>query len=172
MICAYSCLSVALHLATVAGLTVVVLVVLGNLVYLRWVFHKRSVENEDALPLVSVLVPARNESTRIGACLEALARQDYVALEVLVVDDCSEDDTASVARSFEGRVPGLRVIEGDPLPPGWIGKPHVCARLAREARGEWLLFTDADVELAPAGVSAGMFMARATRADLLTALPE
>ncbi len=163
------------HFVVTALLVVVLLTVLGNLVYLwrvgRAVFHKPAVENSEGASLVSVLVPARDEEARIGACLEALARQDYRALEVLVLDDCSSDRTAEVARSFEGRVRGLRVVAGEPLAPGWVGKPHACARLAREARGEWLLFTDADVELAPSGVARGLALARATRADLLTALP-
>jgi chlorobactene glucosyltransferase len=162
------------HISVVALLAVILLTVLGNIAYLAWVgrrvFHSRVVENADA-PLVSVLVPARDEAARIGACLEALARQDYGALEVLVLDDGSADATAEIARSFEGRVPGLRVLEGEPLPAGWVGKPHACAQLAREARGAWLLFTDADVELAPSGVSRGVAAARALRADLLTALP-
>ncbi len=157
---------IGVHLCISVALLVILGVVLGNLVYLRWVFHRGAVENEESFPLVSVLVPARNESARIGACLEALARQDYPKLEVIVLDDCSEDDTAAIARSFD-----VRVIEGEPLPEGWIGKPHACARLAREARGEWLLFTDADVALAPDGVSRGLRTARATGADLLTALP-
>ena len=162
------------HIAVTALLGVILLTALGNIAYLGWVgrrvFHKGAVENASE-PLVSVLVPARDEAARIGACLEALARQDYGAVEVLVLDDGSADATAEIARSFEGRVPGLRVLAGEPLASGWVGKPHACAQLAREARGEWLLFTDADVELAPSGVSRGVAAARALVADLLTALP-
>jgi chlorobactene glucosyltransferase len=157
-----------LHLAITALLTVVLMTALGNILYL-WVVGRRREEGE--APLVSVLVPARDEAARIGACLEGLARQRYERLEVIVLDDCSEDRTGEIARSFEGRVPGLRVLDGEPLPPGWVGKPHACARLAREARGAWLLFTDADVVHAPESVARAMAIARATGADLLTALP-
>ena len=157
-----------LHVAITALLTVVLMTALGNILYL-WVVGRRREKGE--APLVSVLVPARDEAARIGACLEGLARQRYERLEVIVLDDCSEDRTGEIARSFEGRVPGLRVLDGEPLPPGWVGKPHACARLAREARGEWLLFTDADVVHAPESVARAIAIARATGADLLTALP-
>lgn len=160
-------MTVWFHVAVTAFLVVVLLTVVGNLAYLRWVAGRREPGEE----LVSVLVPARNEAGRIAACLDALGAQDYANLEVLVLDDCSEDTTAEIARSFEGRVPGLRVLEGAPLPDGWIGKPHACAQLAREARGAWLLFTDADVALAPDGVRRGLALARGNGADLLTALP-
>ena len=157
-----------IHLAVTSGLAVVLLTVLGNLLYLRRAGRARTLLST---PFVSVLVPARNEAARIGPCLEALAQQQYPAYEVLVLDDCSEDGTADVARSFASRMPGLRVIPGAPLPAGWVGKPHACAQLADRARGEWLLFTDADVVHGPHSIARGVGAARANRADLLTALP-
>ena len=160
-----------LHLTITALLTVVLMTVAGNILYLWAVGRAGRRGGEGDAALVSVLVPARNEAARIGACLEALAAQRYPRIEVLVLDDCSEDLTNEIARSFEERVPGLRVLDGEPLPPGWVGKPHACARLAREARGEWLLFTDADVVHAPESVARAIAIARATGADLLTALP-
>jgi chlorobactene glucosyltransferase len=157
------------HIAVTSMLIVVLLTVAGNLVYLWRV--GRSEQGGDESELVSVCVPARDEATRIGACLEALARQRYRNLEVLVLDDGSTDGTGEIARGFAGRVPGLRVLDGEPLAEGWVGKPHACIQLARAARGAWLLFTDADVELAPESVSRGLGLARGARADLLTALP-
>ena len=118
-----------LHITIAALLSVVLLTALGNILYLRVV--ERTGSREEEAPLVSVLVPARNEEARIAACLEGLARQRHGRLEVIVLDDCSEDRTGDVARAFEGRVPGLRVLDGESLPPGWVGKPHACARLAR-----------------------------------------
>lgn len=164
-------MSTIFHVGVVALLAVILSTVLGNFVYL-WIVGRRRPLREDGSPaFVSILIPARNEAGRIGKCLESLAAQTYSAFEVVVLDDCSEDETAAVVRAFSGRIPGLRVIDGAPLPLGWIGKPHACAQLAAAARGEWLLFTDADVEFAPDAIARGLHLAIANRADLLTALP-
>jgi chlorobactene glucosyltransferase len=164
-----------LHLVLILTLAVILLTVVGNMLYLRRTSRRSDssfiLSHEVPSSLVSVLIPARNEAARIGACLASFAGQTYRSLEVLVLDDCSEDGTAEIARSFEGRVPGLRVVSGVPLAAHWIGKPHACAQLAARARGEWLLFTDADVVHGPDSVARGVAAAEATRADLLTALP-
>src|SRR5579871_2060976 len=91
-------------------------------------------------PLVSIIVPARNEESSLGACLASLVSQEGVAFEILVVDDASTDRTRAIATSF----PQARVIEPGPLPAGWTGKNNAVAAGVREARGQWLLFTDAD----------------------------
>ncbi|MGH8903976.1 MAG: glycosyltransferase, partial [Egibacteraceae bacterium] len=103
---------------------------------------------------VSVLVPARDEATRIGSCIAALLGQREVELELLVLDDGSTDGTADVVHAVAGGDPRVRVIQGAPLPPGWLGKPHACAQLAEAARGDILVFVDADVEVAPDGIAA------------------
>lgn len=107
-----------------------------------------------ALGLVSVLVPARNEAARIGPCVQALLGQRGVDLELLVLDDGSTDGTAEVVRAAAGHDPRVRLIHGAPLPPGWLGKPHACAQLAGAARGDVLVFVDADVQVAPGGIAA------------------
>jgi Glycosyl transferase family 2 len=104
--------------------------------------------------LVSVLVPARNEARRIGPCVEALLRQRGVDLELLVLDDGSTDGTADVALAAADGDPRMKILDGAPLPPGWLGKPHACAQLAEAARGDVLVFVDADVEVAPDGIAA------------------
>ncbi|HEY0790502.1 MAG TPA: glycosyltransferase [Chthoniobacterales bacterium] len=125
-------------------------------------------------PKVSILIPARNEELRLGPCLESLDRQDYVNLEVLVLDDRSEDRTAELARRHgyaEGEGAGRRLLRGRPLPAGWTGKAWACQQLAEAARGDYLLFTDADTLHAPGCVRAAVAHALATRADLLTLWP-
>ncbi len=122
-------------------------------------------------PLVSVLVPARDEARSIGPCVEALARQDYPWLEVLVLDDQSEDQTAAIVEDLARRFARVRLLRGLPLPPEWHGKAYACAQLAQAARGEWLLFVDADTILAPACVSTTLAVAIERRADLLTMMP-
>jgi chlorobactene glucosyltransferase len=129
----------------------------------------------DRLPgdgsLVSVLIPARDEAARIGACLDGLARQSYARFELIVVDDGSTDGTAEVARAYAGRIPGLRVLSGAALPGGWAGKPWACWQAAGRARGDWLLFLDADVAPGPDLLAALVARAEARQIDLLTAMP-
>jgi len=125
-------------------------------------------------PLVSVLVPARNEALRIGPCASSLARQRYANFEVLVLDDHSDDGTADVLRGLgfsEEPAARLRILKGAPLPPGWTGKGWACHQLSEAARGEYLLFTDADTEHVPQMLASTVALARETRADLLSAWP-
>lgn len=96
-------------------------------------------------PVVSVVVPARNEALNIRACVESLTRSAYPAFEVLVVDDRSDDGTGDLVRSMgRGRARRLKVIDGCALPVGWLGKPWACWQGVEEAEGELILFTDAD----------------------------
>lgn len=96
------------------------------------------------LPEVSIIIPARNEAANLPLLLGDLATQTHRPLEILVVDDDSEDETAAIAGSFP-----VRVLELKDKPRGWLGKTWACYRGARQARGAWLLFLDADVRLAP-----------------------
>jgi len=106
-------------------------------------------------PLVSVVVPARDEERGIEAAVRSLLAQEYGPVEVLVVDDESSDRTAEVAAAA-----GARVLHGEPLPAGWVGKAWACHQAVREARGEWLLFTDADVVHAPGACGRALALAR------------
>ncbi|WP_241666824.1 glycosyltransferase [Muricoccus nepalensis] len=99
--------------------------------------------------LVSVLIPARDEAANIGACLDAALASAGVPIEVLVMDDGSTDGTARIVEARAAADPRLRLLQAPPLPPGWTGKVHACARLAEAARGTHFLFIDADVRLAP-----------------------
>ncbi|MEQ1860972.1 MAG: glycosyltransferase family 2 protein [Chthoniobacteraceae bacterium] len=120
-------------------------------------------------PLISVLVPARNEARCIERCVRSLLAQDWPRLEVIVLDDCSDDGTGEILRAIDD--PRLRVIGGAELPAGWVGKNWACHQLAQVARGEWLLFTDADTGHMPGAVSAAFAHAEMTGADLLSAWP-
>ncbi len=96
------------------------------------------------LPLVSIMIPARDEEDTIRACLESLSNQDYVNLEVLVLDDNSTDNTATIVREVSAQDDRIKLFTGKPLPEEWAGKPYACAQLAEKAGGDWLLFVDAD----------------------------
>ena len=110
-------------------------------------------------PDVRVVVPARDEATVIGRCLESLLPQ---AREVVVVDDDSSDGTGAVAIGAGAKVVRL---EGDP-PEGWLGKPRACAVGAEGAATEWLAFVDADVALHPAALATLAVATSATSASI------
>jgi chlorobactene glucosyltransferase len=123
------------------------------------------------LPLVSILIPARNEARAIARCVESLAQQDYPRCEILVLDDQSEDATATIVETLAQRYPHVHLLRGQPLPPGWHGKAFACAQLAQAARGDWLLFADADTVHAPPCLATALRVALEQRADLLTMMP-
>jgi hypothetical protein len=124
---------------------------------------------------VSVLIPARNEEDRIGRCLQAvLASRQLPALEVLVLDDDSTDETADLVRAFAGADRRLRLLPGTGNPPpGWLGKPWACARLAAAAdpRSTVLVFLDADVELAPDGLARTVRLLREAELGFVSPYP-
>jgi len=119
-------------------------------------------------PIVSVIVPARNEEACLAACLESLTAQAGVSFEILVVDDHSTDRTAEIARSFSH----IRLLEAALLPDGWTGKNNAVTTGARAARGEWLLFTDADTVHLPGSLSRALQEAGDNQADMLSYSPE
>ena len=120
---------------------------------------------------VSVLIPARNEASHIQAALEAHRRSQAPDLELLVLDDASTDDTAERVAALAALDPRIRLLTGDPLPEGWVGKAWACAQLARQACGEVLVFTDADVVWEPEALSSVLSMVERLPADLLTVWP-
>ena len=95
-------------------------------------------------PLISVLIPARNEEQNIETCLKSIQRQDYPNFEIIVLDDNSIDQTAAIVERLAAKDERIRLLKGQPLPNGWAGKPFACNQLAENARGSWLLFIDAD----------------------------
>ncbi len=117
----------------------------------------------------SLLVPARDEAVNLPETLPALLAQG--AGEVVVLDDGSSDGTAAILAAMAARHPELRVLTGLPLPAGWIGKSWACTQLAAAARGEVLVFTDADVHWRPGALDAVLAVLREARADLVTAWP-
>jgi chlorobactene glucosyltransferase len=125
-------------------------------------------DHGDALPFVSVVVPARNEAANIETCVLSLVSSSYPKLEVVVVDDRSEDGTAELVRGIARIHDRVRLVEGRPLPAAWLGKPWACHQGAEEARGELLLFTDADTSHAPDLVGRAVAGMLQEKADLLT----
>jgi chlorobactene glucosyltransferase len=116
--------------------------------------HSRSLDDvspdvDDDAPLVSVIVPARNERRNIERCIRSVLSTTYPRVDVIVVDDHSTDGTGAIAREIASGDTRLRVVGAPALADGWFGKQWACATGAREARGDLLLFTDADTWHAP-----------------------
>jgi len=121
-----------------------------------------------AQPTISVIIPARDEEASLGACLESLVAQTGVSFEIIVVDDGSTDRTREIAQSFSG----VRVVDSGPLPRGWTGKNNAMARGAKQAHGEWLLFTDADTVHSVTSLARGLTEAEIRQVRLLSYSPE
>ena len=162
--------SVTVLLAAVLVIHAGVALVLGaNLIALA---RRRARALPTALPRVSVLVPARNEQANLAALLPTLFRQRGLELQVVVVDDASEDGTWDVLQSAgDGR---LVAVQGDGPPAGWVGKPHALYQAARRATGEVYVFLDADAQLVGDGALAalvGRWLDNGGAGTALTGLP-
>jgi chlorobactene glucosyltransferase len=135
--------------------------------------NSRSLDDEDEIPLanpplVSVILPARNEAHNIARCVTSILSTKYPNLELIVVDDSSTDATAQIARDAAAGDARVRVITCPPLPEGWFGKQWACATGAKVARGSVLQFTDADTVHAPDLVPRSVKAMRARRAQLFS----
>jgi hypothetical protein len=124
---------------------------------------------ESEWPLVTMLVPARDEGRTLEAALRSKLAVDYPRLEVIVIDDRSTDATGTIASGFASRDARIRVLRIDELPEGWLGKIHALDRGMCEARGEWVLMSDADVSFSPSALRRAVSFA--TDADFLALIP-
>ncbi len=122
-------------------------------------------------PVISAVVPARNEDAAIARAVESLAAQPEIA-EIIVVNDQSTDRTATVLGELAARIPRLRAVQGFSPAAGWTGKNFAIAQGVAQARGEWLLFTDADVEHLPGSAARALEDAATFGAALVSYSPE
>ncbi len=125
--------------------------------------------------MVLVIVPARDEESNIGPCLQTLLAQDYPSgrLRLVVIDDHSADATAAIVRGIAERHPQLTLMSSPALPPRWTGKSHACwiGAAAAAADTEWLCFIDADMRSEPALISSAVDAALRENLDLLSLAP-
>ncbi len=122
-------------------------------------------------PLVSVMIPARNEEQNLPLLLEGLFRQEYDHLEILVYNDESTDGTAEVLDRYSRKDERIRVLQGSGVPDGWNGKNNACHQLSRNGRGEWFLFLDADVQVAQDLIRKAVAYAQRYDLSLLSIFP-
>ena len=135
-------------------------------------------------PVVSVVIPARNEEANLERCLRSLVSQRGIPFEILVVDDASTDRTHSIAESFtrvrqcpfiglNQDLVDVHVISApEPLPEGWSGKVNALVAGEKAAQGQWILFTDADTEHLDDSLAAAVAEATSHNVDLLSYSPE
>jgi GT2 family glycosyltransferase len=120
---------------------------------------------------ITAIVPARDEEAVIAVCVESLAKQSEIT-EIVVVNDQSSDGTAGIVRNLATRIAKLRLLEAQEPPPGWVGKNNALTLGARNATGDWLLFTDADVELEQGATLRALQIAQETDAVLVSFSPQ
>lgn len=123
-------------------------------------------------PSVSVIIPARNEGENISLCLISIINQKYKELEIIVIDDGSIDGTSRAVEGMQKNNAKLKLIKNGNLPEGWIGKNYAIHLGMKEARGEWLLFLDADTELYPDAISKVLSFSLSNNIKMVSFSPE
>ena len=140
-----------------------------NMIYLIRIYPVK--EELDAYPYISVCVPARNEERDVKKCVESLLNQDYPNFEVIVVDDNSNDNTAKIVCSMTEQYPNLIFVAGVQLASGWMGKPYALHQAYQRSRGQYLLFTDADLRYQSHALKTAIHTMICKDIDLLTLMP-
>ncbi len=116
--------------------------------------------------LVSVIVPMKNEAANAAACVACLKAQDYPDLQILIANDNSTDGTGRILEES-----GVAVVNVSPTPEGWTGKNFAIHTAVAQAKGKWLLFTDADTRHEKTSVSSALYHAKTRELRFLTLLP-
>ena len=129
-----------------------------------------SASTSQSVPLISVIFAARDEAEKLPAALETILTQDYPNFEVIAINDRSQDGTSLILHEFERTCQHLHVTDLDTLPQGWLGKPHALVKGFEQSRGEWLVFTDADVHFTPDVLSRAVALAESQGWDHLSLL--
>lgn len=148
---------------------VVLAVILGNIILLH---RSRKHTPPGSFPMVSILVPARNEEKNIIRCIQSLLAQNYPSFEVLALDDQSSDSTLSMLNRMSESHLGLKVLAGSLPPDDRPGKNWACSQLASHAQGDLLFFTDADTVHQPHTLRTLVTMLTGEQADLVTGFPQ
>jgi len=123
-------------------------------------------------PVVTILIPAKDEGERIRACILSAIQQDYPKIEVIAIDDRSTDNTGAVMDELAAQHDRLKVLHiTEPPAQGWTGKNNALHQASKLATGEWLLFVDSDVILQPDALTVAMAVVRRKNFGMLSLLP-
>lgn len=168
----FSMFSPEFTLIALAGVSILVATLF--LCQILWTFRRFNLPNPTfsmrQLPTVSVCIPARNEDRDLAECIAAVLRSDYPKLEVIVLDDCSQDRTADVIKSFAHD--GVRFVQGEVPATGWLGKNQAMQTMAEHASGQWLLFISVDTLLGRSSVTKLVHYALAEKKQMVSVLPQ
>jgi chlorobactene glucosyltransferase len=132
-----------------------------------WTSHKFSLKE---LPTVTLAIPARNETHALTDCLAAAVASDYPKLEIIVLDDCSQDTTSALIRSFAQD--GVRFVQGSQPASGWLGKNQAFQTLFEQATGEYILFAGVDTHVEPQSISRIVQYCVAKNMNMVSVLPQ
>lgn len=154
-----------------------ILIYISTLVlFLLWtiinsLFMPRLKKTGDENGLVSILVPLRDEERNVKDLVTSLQKLTYPHFEVLFLDDHSSDQTLHLLRKYTKNDSRFTIFEGNELPEGWTGKVYACHQLSEHARGEYLMFNDADLRLSPDTIQTSVALMQKKRASMLTGFP-
>lgn len=160
-----------MHAFALIVLIIWVVVLATTLFNLALIPHIDAAEDVTPQPLVSVIIPARDEERAIERTVRGFLAQTYSSLEVIVIDDRSTDATGAILARLAAEDARLKIVHGEEPPPGWLGKPAALHRGSQQARGELLLFVDADISYAPDAVRAAVAYIQRSGATLIALLP-
>ncbi len=136
---------------------------------------RKETENEansqNNWPFLSIIVPACNEAEHIETAIQSLIDQDYPKLEIIAINDRSTDETGNILERLAINEPRLQVLHIKELPGGWLGKVNALRHGVERAKGEWLLFTDADVHFNQGLLKRAIYLANKEKADHLVLMP-
>ncbi len=161
----------------IAPLAVLCALWIAIFAYLSWTlrqlpfFERQTTAPPERWPRLSVIVPACNEAAHLESAARTILGQDYPQLEVILVDDRSNDGTGALIDLLAREDARVKAIHIDKLPDGWLGKVHALHRGVERAEGEWLLFTDADVHFTPTTLRRAIAYVIHQQADHLTLIP-
>ncbi|MEC0242564.1 glycosyltransferase family 2 protein [Paenibacillus dokdonensis] len=134
--------------------------------------HQTMEKMDGEQPMISVIIAARNEQKALERCIKSLINQTYPRLEVIVVNDRSDDSTGEIIARLEGTYSNVKGIEISELPEQWMGKSHALLQGTKQAQGDWLLFTDADILFHPHCIAKAVTYTEQHGLDHLTMIPD
>jgi chlorobactene glucosyltransferase len=162
-----------LYQYSIASILILFLInfIINNILFKSTANYSLPESLKKSTPLVSILIPARNEAENIKRCLRSLLKQDYPNIEILVLDDNSNDSTLLSVKQLAEKNSRIKLIAGKPLKRGWMGKCYACWQLSKYAKGKYLIFTDADTLHFENSVSSAIGCLTGNNLDALSIIP-